>query len=67
MQPANLYPEPTDLVPDEETAPLAAGAVVRVRHHFLGWLQVQRDGQAPGWIRSGTVMPLYGGAPRPGA
>jgi hypothetical protein len=60
LQPANLYPEPTDLVPQEETAPLAAGAVVRVRHRFLGWLQVQHADRPPGWLRSNAVMPLYG-------
>lgn len=59
LQPANLYPEPTDLVPQEETAPLPAGAVVRIRHGFLGWLQVQHAGQAPGWVRRNAVMPLY--------
>jgi len=59
VQAANVSPSPTDLVPVEETRPLAAGAVVLTHRSFLGWQEVSSGPDASGWIRSSAVMPLY--------
>jgi len=67
LQGTNVFPEPTDLVPEEDTAPLAVGAVVHVRGRFLGWTQVQPEGKAGGWVRSMAVMRVYGARPDSGA
>lgn len=60
LQNANAMPTPTDLVPVEETSPLAAGAVVLAERTFLSWQQVRSDRpEVSGWIRDNTLMPLY--------
>jgi len=59
LQNVNLSPVPTDLVPQEETSPVAAGTVVLTRRSFLGWQQVAVGGNASGWIRRNAVMPFY--------
>ncbi|WP_158768828.1 hypothetical protein [Paraglaciecola sp. L1A13] len=60
LQPVNLLPEPTDLVPSEESSPLQSGAIVRVNREFLGWLQVKNAVGKQGWVRARTTMSLYG-------
>ncbi len=60
LQPVNLLPEPTDLVPNEESSPLQSGTIVRVNREFLGWLQVQNAAGKHGWVRATTAMSLYG-------
>lgn len=59
VQNVNVSPVPTDLVPQEETAPLAAGTVVVADRTFLGWRQVSRGSDTSGWIRSEGLMPIY--------
>lgn len=59
VQGANVSPVPTDLVPVEETSPLAAGAIVVMHRTFLGWREVSTASETSGWIRSTAVMPLY--------
>lgn len=59
VQGANVSPVPTDLVPVEETSPLAAGAIVVTHRTFLGWREVSTTADTSGWIRSSAVMPLY--------
>jgi hypothetical protein len=59
LQSANMSPVPTDLVPAEETAPVAAGSLVITGRTFLGWQQVNKGPEASGWIRSNAVMPVY--------
>jgi hypothetical protein len=60
IQNANATPTPTDLVPVEETSPLAAGAVVLAERSFLTWQQVRSERpDVTGWIRDNAVMPLY--------
>jgi hypothetical protein len=59
----NLAPEPTDLVPEDETSPLPAGAIVQTQASFLGWLYVTSSRGPSGWVRTSAVMPLY--APLP--
>lgn len=59
VQGANVSPVPTDLVPVEETSPLAAGAIVVTHRTFLGWREVSTASETSGWIRSTAVMPLY--------
>jgi hypothetical protein len=56
---ANLSPVPTDLVPQEETSPVAAGTVVLTRRSFLGWQQIAIDRDVSGWVRRNAVMPVY--------
>lgn len=60
-QNASLSPVPTDLVPVEETSPLAAGKVVVTQRTFLSWLEISNAPNTSGWIRSNAVMPLYAG------
>ncbi|MDY6947790.1 MAG: hypothetical protein SXG53_18940 [Pseudomonadota bacterium] len=59
LQGANSSPVPTDLVPVEETSPLAAGAVVLTKRTFLGWREVSSGPDRGGWVRSNVLMPLY--------
>lgn len=59
VQNVNLSPVPTDLVPEEETSPLAAGTFVVADRTFLGWRQVRRAPEVSGWIRGGGMMPVY--------
>lgn len=59
LQGANSSPVPTDLVPVEETSPLAAGAVVLTQGTFLGWREVSSGSDRGGWVRSNVLMPLY--------
>jgi hypothetical protein len=59
VQGANVSPVPTDLVPEEETSPLAAGAVVLSHRTFLSWREISSGPDTSGWIRSGALMPLY--------
>jgi hypothetical protein len=56
---ANLSPVPTDLVPQEETSPIAAGTVVLTRRSFLGWQQIAINEDVSGWVRRNAVMPIY--------
>ncbi len=58
----NLSPDPTDLVKDRETLPVAAGSVALTQSSFLGWKQVQLvgvPGKITGWTRAPYLMPLY--------
>jgi len=59
VQKVNLSPEPTDLVPEEETAPLVAGSVVKVSRSFLGWKRIAASQGPSGWVRDNAVIPLY--------
>lgn len=59
VQKVNLSPEPTDLVPEEETAPLLAGSVVKVSRSFLGWKRIAASQGPSGWVRDTAVIPLY--------
>lgn len=56
----NLSPEPTDLVPEEETSPLPAGTVVQARDSFLGWRYVSSARGPEGWVRKAALVPFYG-------
>jgi hypothetical protein len=58
VQSVNVSPAPTDLVPEHETAPAPAGAVVLTDRSFLGWRQITVN-NASGWVRVSVVMPLY--------
>lgn len=60
LEGVNLNPSPTELVPEQETSPATAGAVVLPRSSFLGWQQVSLGENASGWIRKNAVMPFYG-------
>ncbi|MFT4047358.1 MAG: hypothetical protein QM661_11775 [Solimonas sp.] len=62
LRAANLSPTPTQLVPQDETRPIAAGRVVVHQHTFLGWEQVAADRDLSGWLRNNAVLPLYGDA-----
>lgn len=62
LRAANLSPVPTNLVPQDETAPVTAGRLVRHQRHFLGWERVAADAELSGWLRSNAVLPLYGDA-----
>lgn len=59
LQDANASPVPTDLVPNEETSPLSAGAVVRTGRTFLSWREVRGSREISGWVRGNAVMPIY--------
>jgi hypothetical protein len=59
LQPINLSPAPTDLVPREETSPANAGTIVQTRRSFLTWSQIAVDQDHVGWVRRTAVMPLY--------
>jgi hypothetical protein len=59
LQAVNLSPAPTDLVPEEETSPVAAGTVVISQRSFLGWQQITYGNGVSGWIRRNAVMPFY--------
>lgn len=59
LQPINLSPAPTDLVPREETSPATAGTIVQTRRSFLTWSQIAVDQDHVGWVRRTAVMPLY--------
>lgn len=59
MQKVNLNPAPTDLVPQEETAPLAAGMTVQILRSFLGWKQIAAGRDLSGWVRESAVLPVY--------
>lgn len=59
LQPINLSPAPTDLVPREETSPANAGTIVQTRRSFLTWSQIAIDQDHVGWVRRTAVMPLY--------
>lgn len=64
IQNTNASPVPTELVPVEETSPLAAGAVVLTHGTFLGWREVSSTRpEVSGWVRSHAVMPLYASRP----
>ncbi len=55
----NLNPSPTELVPEQETSPAAAGSVVSPERSFLSWRQVGLEANASGWVRENAVMPFY--------
>ena len=55
----NLNPSPTELVPEQETSPAAAGSVVSPQRSFLSWRQVGLEANASGWVRENAVMPFY--------
>ena len=60
VQPVNLSPSPTELVPEAETIPASAGAVVLPERAFMGWRKVSPGVNVSGWIRANAVMPFYG-------
>jgi hypothetical protein len=60
LQSTNLAAAPTDLVPEEETSPVVAGALVRQRSAFLGWRRVETSSGAAGWVRREAVRAVYG-------
>jgi hypothetical protein len=55
----NLSPAPTDLVPEAETSPVAAGTIVLTRRSFLGWQQIAVNENVSGWVRREALMPIY--------
>jgi hypothetical protein len=61
LESVNLSPSPTELVPEQDTSPASAGAVVLpALHPFLGWEQVNLGTHLSGWVRKKAVMSLYG-------
>jgi hypothetical protein len=62
LRQANLSPVPTDLVPQDETAPIAAGRLVLHQGRFLNWERVAADGNLSGWVRANALLPLYADA-----
>jgi hypothetical protein len=63
LRAVNLSPAPTDLVPEEETSPIAAGTIVIAQRSFLSWQQVTCGNGVSGWIRRNAVMPFYKRSP----
>ena len=59
LRAVNLSPAPTDIVPEEETSPIAAGTVVLTQRSFLGWQQISYGNGVSGWVRRNAVMPFY--------
>lgn len=59
LQRVNVRPAPTDLVPEAESTPAAAGNIVVLRRSFLGWKQVVVSENFTGWVRRNAVMPFY--------
>jgi len=59
VQPVNLSPSPTELVPEAETIPANAGAVVLPERSFLGWRKVSAGVNLSGWVRDNAMMPFY--------
>lgn len=59
LQRVNVRPAPTDLVPEAESSPAAAGTIVTLRRSFLGWQQVVVSENLTGWVRRNAVMPFY--------
>jgi hypothetical protein len=59
VQPVNLSPSPTELVPEAETIPASAGAVVLPERSFLDWRKVSPGMNVSGWVRDNAMMPFY--------
>jgi hypothetical protein len=59
LEGVNLNPSPTELVPERETSPAAAGSVVLAGNSFLSWQQVSSGANLSGWVRKSAVMPFY--------
>jgi len=59
VEPVNLSPSPTELVPEAETIPASAGTVVLPERSFLGWRQVSPGVNVSGWVRDNAMMPFY--------
>ena len=59
VQPVNLSPSPTELVPEAQTTPASAGAVVLPERSFLGWRKVTPGMSVSGWVRDNAMMPFY--------
>jgi hypothetical protein len=59
LEGVNLNPSPTELVPEQETSPAAAGSVVLAGNSFLSWQQVSSGANLSGWVRKSAVMPFY--------
>jgi hypothetical protein len=59
VEPVNLSPSPTELVPEAETVPASAGSVVLPERSFLGWRQVSPGVNVSGWVRDNAMMPFY--------
>jgi hypothetical protein len=59
VEPVNLSPSPTELVPEAETVPASAGTVVLPERSFLGWRRVSPGVNVSGWVRDNAMMPFY--------
>jgi hypothetical protein len=59
VEPVNLSPSPTELVPEAQTVPASAGTVVLPERSFLGWRQVSPGVNVSGWVRDNAMMPFY--------
>jgi len=59
VQPVNLSPSPTELVPEAETIPASAGVVVLPERSFLGWRKISAGVNVSGWVRDNAMMPFY--------
>jgi tetratricopeptide (TPR) repeat protein len=56
---ATLRSIPTDLDIDQETSPLAAGALAVVDREFLGWRRLVFANGQTGWLRAEATVPLW--------
>ena len=59
LRSTNLLPIPTDLLPEEETAPLLGGTVIAIEGRFLGWRKIATGEGNSGWVRRQALRPLY--------
>lgn len=62
-QASELRSIPTDLDGEQQIAPLAAGSLVKIEKHFLGWRQLSFPNGQTGWVRKESLIPLWDRAP----
>lgn len=55
----DLRPVPSDLVEQQQMAPLLPGRLVIVDGTYFGWLRIRVGNETVGWVRRGMVLPLY--------
>jgi hypothetical protein len=55
---------PTDLTENQQTSPIAAGAVVVQRAAFLGWERVDIARTGGGWLRHEMIVPFFAPPPK---
>jgi hypothetical protein len=63
VEPAALRSIPTEAAREGISRPLDAGALLRVRGHFLGWRRVECENGEQGWLRAETIAPLFAEPP----